>query len=69
MEKENYIKDIFIETINKIGTPEWNFPHHWDRTRKLAFLENSLSYAIQNEYYEQCGVISDYKEKFEQQEG
>jgi hypothetical protein len=69
MAKENYIEDIFIETINKMKTTEWQFPQHWDKVRKLAFLNNSLDYATKNEYYEQCGVIRDYKRKFEEQEG
>jgi hypothetical protein len=69
MKKDNYIENIFIESINKMRTSEWSFPKHWDMTRKKAFLENSLMYATKNEYYEQCGVIRDYKKQFDEQEG
>jgi hypothetical protein len=69
MKKDNYIENIFIESINKMRTSEWSFPKHWDMARKKAFLENSLMYATKNEYYEQCGVIRDYKKQFDEQEG
>jgi len=69
MKKDNYIENIFIESINKMRTSEWSFPRHWDMVRKKAFLENSLMYATKNEYYEQCGVIRDYKKQFDEQEG
>ena len=52
-----------------LNTNNWSFPRHWDKDRKLAFLNNSLDYATKNEYYEQCGVIRDYKKQFEEQAG
>lgn len=69
MKTENYVKDVFIETINMLNTSNWSFPRHWDKDRKLAFLDNSLNYATKNEYYEQCGVIRDYKKQFDEQAG
>jgi len=44
-------------------TGEWQWPMHWDDIRKVNFLNESLNYAIENEFWEQAATIRDVKEK------
>jgi protein-arginine kinase activator protein McsA len=45
-----------------MNTTKWEWPPKWDDERKVKFLNESLSYAEQNELYEQCAIIRDVKE-------
>ena len=63
MKLDNYIQRVFIESINVMKTEIWKWPAHWDDTRKLKFLNDSLNYASENEFWEQAAIIRDVKEK------
>ena len=56
---ENFINKLLIASINHMKTGKWDWPEHWDAPRKLRFLDQCLSYAEQNEFYEQCAIIRD----------
>jgi len=60
-----YIKTLFVESINVMTGDEWHWPGHWDGARILEFLNNSLEYAIENEFWEQAAIIRDVKKEFE----
>jgi hypothetical protein len=59
---ENFIKQLFIKSIDLMHGSEWEWPDHWDTKRKIEFLDNSLEWALQEELYEQCTIIRDVKE-------
>lgn len=59
---ENFINQLFIDSINIMKTDEWEWPESWNTPRKLKFLEDSLRYAEKQEFYEQCAIIRDVKE-------
>lgn len=40
-------------------TKSWEWPNTWDAVRKRRFLQQCLTYAEQNEFYEQCAIIRD----------
>ena len=63
MKLENYIHQVFIGSINIMKTNTWQWPDHWDQSRKLKFLNDSLNYASENEFWEQAAIIRDVKEK------
>lgn len=63
MSLDNYIQRVFIGSINVMKTGTWKWPDHWDEPRKLKFLNDSLSYASENEFWEQAAIIRDVKEK------
>ena len=63
MSLDNYIQRIFIGSINVMKTDTWKWPSHWDEQQKLNFLNDSLSYASENEFWEQAAIIRDVKEK------
>jgi hypothetical protein len=56
---KNYIEQLFRDSINVMKTDEWHWPTHWDHDRKLRFLNDSLNYAAQYEYWEQAAIIRD----------
>lgn len=58
---ENFIDKLFIESINIMKTSDWVWPPRWDNTRINKFLNDSLTYAEKNEFYEQCSIIRDVK--------
>ena len=58
----NYIKLLFIEYINIMQTNTWNWPSTWGTKEKNNFLAESLEYAEQMEFYEQCAIIRDTQE-------
>ena len=62
---ENFIDKLFIESINIMKTADWMWPPRWDSTRINKFLNDSLIYAEQNEFYEQCSIIRDVKKTIE----
>lgn len=63
---QNFIERLFIDSINVMATNEWEWPDHWDKERRLRFLNESLRYATERELYEQCAIIRDVKESVEE---
>lgn len=59
---KNFIDKLFIESINIMKTDKWEWPDKWTDERKEKFLNDSLTYAETNEFYEQCAIIRDVKE-------
>ena len=59
---ENFIKQLFIKSIDLLQGADWEWPDHWDTKRKIEFLDSSLEWALQEELYEQCTIIRDVKE-------
>jgi protein-arginine kinase activator protein McsA len=58
---ENFINQLFIDSINIMKTDEWEWPESWNMTRKIKFLDESLQYAEKREFYEQCAILRDVK--------
>jgi protein-arginine kinase activator protein McsA len=44
-------------------TSRWEWPVNWDVKRQKQFLDDSLKYAEQKEFYEQCAIIRDVQQK------
>lgn len=63
MKLDNYIQQVFIGSINIMKTDDWQWPDHWDESRKLKFLNDSLNYASENEFWEQAAIIRDVTKK------
>ena len=63
MNLDNYIEQVFKGSINVMKTDKWQWPDHWTEPRKLKFLNDSLNYASENEFWEQAAIIRDVKEK------
>lgn len=61
--RNNFIQQLFCKSIDVMKTGEWQWPMHWDDIRKVNFLNESLNYAIENEFWEQAATIRDVKEK------
>jgi hypothetical protein len=59
---QNFIEQLFIDSINIMSTGEWEWPDTWDKPRRMRFLDESLRYAEERELYEQCAIIRDVKE-------
>lgn len=59
---QNFIEQLFIDSINIMATGDWEWPNTWDKQRRLRFLNESLHYATERELYEQCAIIRDVKE-------
>ena len=59
---QNFMQQLFIDSINVMATGEWEWPDTWDKQRRLRFLNESLHYATERELYEQCAIIRDVKE-------
>lgn len=66
LNKENFIQELFCRSINVMKTDEWKWPDHWDTGRKLRFLNDSMNYAAQHEYWEQAAIIRDVQQTFTQ---
>ena len=64
---KNYMNILFEESIKLFIKSGGEFPPTWNKSKKLIFLDESLNYALKNEYYEQCGVIRDYREQVEKE--
>ena len=58
-EASNYIEQLFCRSINVMKTDEWSWPDHWDTDRKTRFLNDSLNFASQHEFWEQAAIIRD----------
>jgi len=59
---QNFIERLFVDSINIMQTNKWEWPDHWDRERRLKFLNESLRFAEDRELFEQCAIIRDVKE-------
>jgi protein-arginine kinase activator protein McsA len=69
MELRNFLDKIFIGSINVMKTDEWEWPEKWDTVHKLRFLNDSLNYAKQNEFWEQAAIIRDVTEAIKKETG
>jgi hypothetical protein len=56
---ENFINKLLITSINHMKTGSFEWPDTWDDSRKRKFLNHCLTYAEENEFYEQCAIIRD----------
>jgi hypothetical protein len=56
---ENFIDKLLIQSINLMKGDKWSWPDSWDDSRKKKFLQQCLTYAEENEFYEQCAIIRD----------
>ena len=56
---ENFIDKLLIQSINLMKGDKWAWPDAWDDVRKKKFLQQCLTYAEENEFYEQCAIIRD----------
>jgi hypothetical protein len=65
MAMENFINQLFIESINAMAGNDWEWPNSWNQERKLNFLSEALKYGEKNELYEQCSIIRDVKDQIE----
>jgi len=63
---QNFIEQLFIDSINVMATGDWEWPDPWDKQRRIRFLTESLRYATDRELYEQCAIIRDVKESVEE---
>ena len=66
-DSKNYMNLIFEESMKLFMKSNIKFPPTWNKSKKLVFLDESLNYALKHEYYEQCGVIRDYREQVEKE--
>lgn len=64
---ENFIIQLYKESVNAMAGTEWMWPETWDSDRKINFLQEALSYGEKHELYEQCSIIRDVKQKIETQ--
>lgn len=62
---ENFINQLFIDSINIMKTEDWEWPDSWSMARKIKFLDESLQYAEKREFYEQCAILRDVKKDIE----
>lgn len=62
---ENFINQLFIESMNAMAGNDWKWPNTWNQEQKLNFLSEALKYGEQNELYEQCSIIKDVKDQIE----
>lgn len=62
---QNFIEQLFIDSINTMATRDWEWPEQWSKERRLHFLTEALRYATDRELYEQCAIIRDVKESIE----
>jgi hypothetical protein len=56
---ENFINKLLITSINHMKSGSFEWPGSWDDARKKKFLHQCLTYAEENEFYEQCAIIRD----------
>lgn len=61
MNIENFVVQLFKESINVMKTSDWKWPEQWNTERRIKFLDEALSYGEKNELYEQCSIIRDVK--------
>jgi hypothetical protein len=61
---ENFMMRLFIESINVLDTPDWEWPDAWNTIKKQHFLKQSMNYAEKHELYEQCAIIKKIQDQF-----
>jgi|LauGreDrversion4_2_1035121.scaffolds.fasta_scaffold3563697_1 hypothetical protein len=61
MVKENYIDDVFMSVVDHMTTDKWQWPDNWDTQRKLDFVDHSIKWAEEREYYEQCAILQNVR--------
>lgn len=61
MNIENFVIQLFKESINVMKSSNWEWPEQWNIDRRIKFLDDALSYGEKNELYEQCSIIRDVK--------
>lgn len=60
---KNFVDHLFVKSIDHMKTSRWEWPVNWDVKRQKQFLDDSLKYAEQKEFYEQCAIIRDVQQK------
>lgn len=65
-ETKNHMNLLFELAMKSFAAGNTEFPPDWSKDKKISFLDESLKYALKHEYYEQCGVIRDYKQQIEE---
>jgi hypothetical protein len=68
MDLNNFTNKIFIGAVNIMKTNEWKWPNKWDYDQKIKFLLDLLSYAKENEFWEQAAVIRDVTTEIEKEQ-
>ena len=63
MVKDNYIDDVFLSVVNHMTTKNWQWPDNWDEQRKIDFVDQSITWAEEREYYEQCAILQNVRKK------
>lgn len=63
MSTENQFDKVFIQAVNAMSNNTWEWPEFWDINMKHVFIDSTLNYAIENEYWEQAGILRDVKNK------
>jgi hypothetical protein len=65
--RKNFIHQLFCRSIDVMKNDNWEWPEHWDTQYKLRFLNESLNYATDNEFWEQAAIIRDVKNEIVQE--
>jgi hypothetical protein len=63
MNNGNQFNEVFIQSVNAMRDATWEWPSNWDINIKYAFINSTLNYAIENEYWEQAAILRDVKTK------
>jgi hypothetical protein len=63
MSVENQFNEVFTRAVNAMCDHTWTWPENWDINIKNEFIELTLNYAIENEYWEQAAILRDVKTK------
>lgn len=63
MSVENQFYKVFIQAVDAMSNSTWEWPEFWDINMKYVFINSALNYAIENEYWEQAGILRDVKNK------
>jgi len=69
MDAKEILDRVFIGSINIMKTDDWEWPENWSDSRKLQFLNDSLNYAKQYEFWEQAAIIRDVTEAIKKETG
>jgi hypothetical protein len=67
MNIENFVIQLFKDSINVMKSSDWEWPDQWSTERRIKFLDEALSYGEKNELYEQCSIIRDVKNSIQTQ--
>lgn len=66
MNETNFIAKLFVDAINAMCEPGWEWPETWSNAKKLSFLNASIRYAEnpELELYEQCVILKKIQDQF-----